>query len=121
MQGSSLYMLRWNGSQFEPLSGTPVNLNRSIISDEWEFIDDDNPSRLKVVRSTFDSTETQIYGWINDSYQVIEAVWVPVPYPMEPTPSLEWVRQMTEARNHSEVIAYLTTYLADAIEADAKD
>lgn len=121
MQGSSLHMLRWNGSQFEPLSGTPVNLNRSIISDEWEFIDDDNPSRLKVVRSTFDSTETQIYGWINDSYQVIEAVWVPVPYPMEPTPSLEWVRQMTEARNHSEVIAYLTTYLTDAIEADAKD
>lgn len=121
MQGSSLHMLRWNGSEFEYLTGTPINFNLSIISDGWEFIDDNNPSRLKVVRGGFDSTETQIYGWDNGSYQVIEAVWAPLPYPMEPTLSLEWVRQMTEARNHAEVIAYLTAYLTDAMEARAKD
>lgn len=121
MLGSSLNILRWNGSQFEALAGTPVNFNLSIISDEWEFIDENDPSRLKVVRGGFDSNETQIYGWVNDSYQVIEAISVPLPYPMEPTLSLEWVRQKTEARNHAEVIEYLTAYLTDAIEARAKD
>lgn len=121
MQGSSLHILRWNGSKFEYLPGTPINFNLSIISDKWGFIDVNDPSRLKVVRDYFDSSKTQIYGWVNDSYQVIEAISAPLPYPMEPTLSLEWVRQMTEAHNHSEVIAYLTTYLTDAVEAGAKE
>ena len=121
IQGSSLHMLRWNNSQFEPLADTPVNFNLSIISDEWEFVTDDDPSRLKVVRGTFEGTKTQTFGWVNDSYQIIDADWAPPPYPMEPTLSLEWIRQKTEARNHSEVIAYITTYLTDAIEAGAKD
>ncbi len=104
MLGSSLHIFRWDGEQFIQLPGTPFHFSGGVISDEWAFIEGDNPSRLQVVSHGLITTT---YEWTGNIYETVEHTIAHVPPDQQTYFIAEWLQQQIHQENYTKVITFL--------------